>query len=70
MKKTEPNKVKSEYFFLCACGCGTKSEVLGKDGYVRLVGGQKWYVKDCVPKEDVIIVRAYKNGLIVKREDF
>ncbi len=57
-----------QYYFLCACGCGTKSANLGKN-YFRLQKGQAWYSKDCVPVDSKII-KDVVEGKIVEKEDF
>ena len=60
----------TRYIFVCACGCGQVSDDL-KNNYVRLTGGSKWYAKGCVPEnENLLAKRTFKNGFIVKEEDF
>jgi len=64
--------VKKEAFFLCGCGCGSRSETLGQD-YIRLQQRQKWYLESCLkerPLDKGEIVRKFKGGLIVKEVDF
>lgn len=55
------------FFFVCACGCGQKSEDVGKE-YVRLSGGRKWFAEGCVPEG--LKGKPYKGGFIVIQEDF
>ena len=58
----------TKFFFACACGCGQVSDNLGKE-YMRLTRGNRWYAKDCVPK-DAQERREFKGGTIVREEDF
>ena len=62
-------KAKGEHYFLCACGCGIKSEELGK-AYVRLVPPRRWYADGCEPEGECETVRIFKGGKIVKESDF
>lgn len=57
----------ANYYFICGCGCGQASEELGKE-YVRLRKGYKWFSKSCVNGKET--VREFKNGVIVKVDDF
>jgi len=57
------------YHFACACGCGQISEPLGKNNYIKLRKSNKWYMKGCEPKEATIVTE-FKNGVIVKQDDF
>lgn len=57
------------HYFLCACGCGTKSEPLEK-AYVRLVPPRRWYADGCEPEGECEVVRSFKGGKIVKESDF
>ncbi len=57
------------HYFLCACGCGTKSEELGK-AYVRLVPPRRWYADGCEPEGEYETVRSFRGGKIVKESDF
>ena len=56
------------HYFLCACGCGTKSDPLEKS-YVRLVPPRRWYANGCEPEGEEV-VRSFKGGKIVKESDF
>lgn len=54
------------YYFACYCGCGQKSEPLGKD-YIRLIG-KRWSIKG--HESDHKILKSFKNGSIIKLEEF
>ena len=58
-----------QYYFICADGCGTKSEPLEK-AYVRLVPPRRWYAAGCEPEGDYETVRSFMGGKIVKEADF
>lgn len=53
------------FYFKCACGCGKKSKPLGQH-YIRLIK-HKW-VKH--KEESDKVVREFKGGFIIEREDF
>ena len=55
-------------FFICYCGCGQVSDELDKGSYIRLQKNQQWSAKDC--EKENKIVREFKNGSIIKVEEF
>jgi len=63
---------KRSYFFICACGCGTKSDPLGRLNYIRLRPNEVWVAQDCVEslKDAATKVRDAYGGTIMQKQDF
>lgn len=60
--------ISREYFFVCACGCGSKSDLLGSQ-YQRLQQNHKWVAKSCTLDGSEVVREAF-GGYIVRISDF